>query len=375
MAAIAFHAPLKAPTHPVPSGDRAMARAILGALGRNPAGWRAALVSEFRSFEGRGDPERQAALAAAAADEARRLTATGAAAGWRAWVTYHCHYKAPDLIGPAVAARLGIPYLAIEATRARKRLGGPWDLFARHAEAACDAAATILWLTARDRVALAAARPARQRLVRLRPFLDRDSVGAPAPLRGAGPPRLIAVGMMRAGDKLASYAAMAAALARARCDWRLEIAGDGPAAAGVAALFAPFGARVRRLGQLDPVALEAAYARADLMVWPGVNEAYGIVYLEAQAAGLPVVAENRPGVRDVVRAGGLLVPAGDATALAAAIDRLAGDDAVRRALGAAGRAQVAAEHLRPAAAARLWREVARAVARTAGAPAGRGAAR
>jgi len=39
------------------------------------------------------------------------------------------------------------------------------------------------------------------------------------------------------------------------------------------------------------------------MLWPGVNEAFGMVYLEAQAAGIPVAAQDRPGVRDVLAPG------------------------------------------------------------------------
>ncbi|WP_345772369.1 glycosyltransferase [Azospirillum baldaniorum] len=100
------------------------------------------------------------------------------------------------------------------------------------------------------------------------------------------------------------------------------------------------------LGQQDSDALAALYAAADLMVWPAVNEAYGMALLEAQAAGLPVVAGRTGGVPDVVRDGvtGLLPPVGDAEAFAAAIRALLDDPGRRRRFGEAARRIAEAEH-------------------------------
>ena len=110
-------------------------------------------------------------------------------------------------------------------------------------------------------------------------------------------------------------------------------------------MFAAFGDRVFFAGELPPDALPAVYAQTDLFVWPGVNEAYGLVYLEAQAMGAPVLAEDRPGVRDVVRTGGRRVTPDDPAAFAAAIDALAAAPEELAELGAAGAAQVASDHL------------------------------
>lgn len=360
MTPLAFYAPLKPPDHPVPSGDRAMARALMHAL--QGLGAEVIVASRLRSRDGSGDPATQRAIAAEAAQEVARLIPQGRAAGWRGWVSYHNYYKAPDLIGPQVSAALGIPYLLIEATRARKRLTGPWADFARAAEAACDAARVIFHVTARDAETLQRDAPAGQELLALPPFLDRTDL---PPLTTGAPGAMLSVGMMRPGDKAASYALIAETLARLPAGgWRLEIAGDGVARAEIARLMAPFGAAVRCLGALEPPALELAYGRASLLFWPGVNEAFGMSYLEAQAAGLAVVAQDRPGLRDVL-APGIAHPPPDAgtEALAARLATLLADPARCRAEGLAGRSHVAAAHLRPAAQSRL-----RAGLRAAGVP-------
>lgn len=341
---LAYYAPLKPPDHPVPSGDRTMARNLMAAL--EGAGADLTLASRLRSRDGAGDAKVQRRLMAEATAALPGLIATGRSEGWQAWVTYHSYYKAPDLLGPPVADALNIPYLQIEATRARKRLGGPWDLFAQSAEAACDAAQTIFYLTERDGEALHRDAPDGQELVHLKPFLARN--GLPTPAATNGP--MLAVGMMRAGDKMGSYEIIAKTLPLVTTpDWQLHIAGDGSARANVEALMAPFGNRVTFLGELGPEDLAAAYTNAALLFWPGVNEAFGLAYLEAQGAGLPVVAQDRPGVRDVLAPGHY--PAVDAgpEALATALDRLLADPALRACEGTAARAYVEANHLISAA--------------------------
>jgi glycosyltransferase involved in cell wall biosynthesis len=119
-------------------------------------------------------------------------------------------------------------------------------------------------------------------------------------------------------------------------------------------MFAPFRDRVTFAGRIDARPdLHALYAEADLLAWPGVNEAFGMVYLEAQAMGRVVVAEDRPGVRDVVAPSGRLVPPGDAAAFAAALRLFAQDRAAMAAAGAAARTHMLAHHGIEAAAARI----------------------
>jgi glycosyltransferase involved in cell wall biosynthesis len=102
-------------------------------------------------------------------------------------------------------------------------------------------------------------------------------------------------------------------------------------------------------------------ARADAFVLPSMNENLPLALLEAMAAGLPCIATDVGGVREVLGDAGLLIPPGDVVALRAAMERLVADPELAARLGAAGRQRVrerftlarcASEHLR------LWSEIA-----------------
>jgi glycosyltransferase involved in cell wall biosynthesis len=356
---IAFYAPLKPADHPVPSGDRRLARLFIDALRR--AGHDPFVVSRLRSFDSTGDERRQARLGAIGARAAERLLHR-----WRRspnaapelWFTYHLYYKAPDWLGPDISAALGIPYVVAEASSAPKRAGGIWAFGHGAVERALRRADLVLALNPADRECVVPLLRDPQRWVALPPFLD----ARPYAVRGervhqpAVPPRLIAVAMMRPGDKLASYQLLGDALGRLLdLDWSLDIVGDGDASGAVAAALAPLGRRVTYRGALDDAAVGAALAEADLFVWPAINEAFGMALLEAQASGLPVVAGASGGVGGIVASGetGLLVPPGDAAAFAAAVRRLIARPDLRIAMGAAARAKVARDHDLPAAASRL----------------------
>ena len=349
---IAFFAPLKSPRHPVPSGDRELARNLMQMIAVGPAGGQlpvqVTLASQLRLYEGKGSAAKQQDLWAKAELEVARLMAELPPVSL--WVTYHNYYKAPDLIGPRIAKARKIPYVQIESTRASKRLDGPWARFAEAAHEAADAADAIFYLTEKDRQALVRDRRQGQSVTRLPPFLPMDHLPDASPLTGP----MLSVGMMREGDKLASYRLIAQALAQVSGDWRLDIAGDGTARPEVEALMAPFGSRVRFLGQCTSDELARHYGAASLFLWPGVNEAFGMVYLEAQSHGLPIVAQDRPGLRDVLAPGSHPAPELGAKALAARIETLLGDPFERITEAQAARDHVAAQHLRASASAAFW---------------------
>jgi glycosyltransferase involved in cell wall biosynthesis len=336
-----------------------MARLLMKAL--RQAGFAPHVASELRTLDKAGDRQTQEDLKHQSLETASRLIGhyrKGPQAQRPCvWFTYHVYYKAPDWIGPRVADALGIPYAVAEGSRAAKRARGPWSLGHEGAEAALDRADAVFVMTAHDRPSLEAARPPRQRLIDLPPFLDAGEWPEPSPAPHGDGPRLLTVAMMRHGDKLASYRILAAALAELRhLPWTLDIVGDGEGRAEVEGLFEPFGGRVRLHGQVGTRAgLKAFYEGADLFVWPAVNEAYGMVLLEAQMFGCPVVAGAYGGVPSVVKDAetGLLTLPGDAAAFARAIHALLEDSERRKRLGAAARRFIAGERGLDGAALRL----------------------
>lgn len=331
---VAFYAPLKAPDHPVPSGDRQIARLLLKALSH--AGLNPVVASPLRLFEDMGDAAARGHLEAQAASEAQRLLN---GPKFTAWVTYHHYHKAPDFLGEAVTTAMGIPYILIEASLNPKHHHTPWGQAAARIIGRADA---VLQFNPKDIAGVA-------------PFLRAGVVQTPLPLfldtalypKTATPGaegRLIAVGMLREGDKLASYRVLAQALATVRAPWTLTIVGDGAAREQVQALFSPH--KVQFAGQVAPEAIPELLQRHDLFVWPAVNEALGVSLLEASAAGLPVLAGFSPGVATIIEDGvtGVLVPQNDPEAFAAALQELLDNPMRLASLGAAGRAKVQQEH-------------------------------
>jgi glycosyltransferase involved in cell wall biosynthesis len=112
---------------------------------------------------------------------------------------------------------------------------------------------------------------------------------------------------------------------------------------------APLG--VAFLGFVPLEELPALLAQATVFALPTLSEPFGIAFLDAMACGVPCVGTRIEAVPEIVRDGvtGLLVPPGEPEALAAALERLLGDPAGARAMGARGRAWVSAGA--------LWRHV------------------
>jgi glycosyltransferase involved in cell wall biosynthesis len=155
------------------------------------------------------------------------------------------------------------------------------------------------------------------------------------------------------------------ALAEGFPDVRYVIAGSGADAGRLAQIAREAGLsdRVVFVGEFDDAELPALYSAADIFVLPAREErernqieGFGIVYCEAAAASLPVVAGASGGVADAVRAGesALLVPPTDVAAVTAALETLLGDADLRVRMGAAGRRAVVEYFNWPRAARDAW---------------------
>jgi glycosyltransferase involved in cell wall biosynthesis len=170
-----------------------------------------------------------------------------------------------------------------------------------------------------------------------------------APMRPGAPFTVLFVGRL-VERKGVSHLIDAMSLLSAERQARLVIVGDGPERGRIEQQVRERGLDrcVVLRGQVSQEALQDAYAAADAFVLPAIvdrrgdTEGLGVVLLEAMNHRVPVVASRIGGITDIVADGvsGLLVPPGDATALAAAVERLARDPELARRLGDAGYARL-----------------------------------
>ena len=133
-------------------------------------------------------------------------------------------------------------------------------------------------------------------------------------------------------------------------DFKLAVAGDGP---GLEGLRADLPGRVHHAGLLPKDELWGFYAALDCLAVPSLTtprwkEQLGGTLLDGLAMGVPVVASASGGLPDAAGEAGMLVPEGDAAALAGALGRLREDEALRERLSLAGRERFRREFAIPA---------------------------
>ena len=168
----------------------------------------------------------------------------------------------------------------------------------------------------------------------------------PAAHAGNGAVRLVTVAHLVARKR---HAVVLRALALLDPPRRPEylVIGDGPCRDGLERLATELGVadRVRFVGQLPNAEAVAQAATCDVFVMPGVEEPFGVAYVEAMAAGLPAIGSRGEGGPEDIAAAGpgmILVEPDDPAGLAAALARITADRAELARLGAAARETVAA---------------------------------
>ena len=376
---IALYTPTDRPVQATGWGGPTLVRLLARAL--EAAGHQVLAPSEFRSDAGGEKGRRQAAPERRAVRHATRLVRTyrdlPSTARPEAWLTCHLHHTAPDLIGPVVAETLGIPYLLAGATYAKAQAGGAHAHGLSFAARAIARARAVLSFTDEDEESVRPLIASTARLYRLAPFLDpapyraadrdaaRQALADALPLDPARP-WLLAAAPMRPGAALASWRLLGRSLGLiADPPWQLVAVGDGEARTLVEEALAPIGSgRVVFAGDWADESLPAVYAACDLYAWPAYREALCMALLEAQAAGLPVVAQDWPGAAAIVadRETGLVTPRNDDVAFAGAVVELSTDAERRRAMGAAAAARICDRHGLETAAATLQRALDAALA-------------
>ena len=160
--------------------------------------------------------------------------------------------------------------------------------------------------------------------------LGADLPAASRPPRPEGPRALVTVGHLIARKRHADVVRALAVLSQKHPALRYAIVGEGPERVALEGLAARLGvaARVDFHGQLPPDGAVAHSQRSTLFVMPSTEEAFGVAYVEAMAAGVPAVGSaGEPGPEEIAACGGgiELVPAGDPTALAGLLGTLLSD--------------------------------------------------
>lgn len=354
---IAFYAPFKPLDHDNPSGDRFIGRSIVRFL--ESRGHTVEVYSRLRARWIYWKPWLWPVLARDFLAGIRRCEQRMP----DLWLTYHCYYKAPDLLGPWVSRVLGIPYVifqGIYSTRPRRRIRTAPGFYLNRA--ALEQAVHVFTNRQEDLANLRRLLP-ESRVSYVRPGIHvREFVPAEAaescPDQGPEPdqgprrrrPVIGSAAMFRDDVKARGLAWLIQCCGRLlndRIEFHLVIAGSGPMEPwlrSMAEIHAP--GHVTFAGRIPGSGMERFYRSCDLFAFPGIRESLGMVFLEAQACGLPVVAFDNGGIPEVVEANvtGFLVPMYDAGAFAGRLRELISSPDQCRAMGLAARARVETLH-------------------------------
>jgi glycosyltransferase involved in cell wall biosynthesis len=275
------------------------------------------------------------------------------------WLTYHAYYKSPDLIGPWVCRRLAIPYVifqGIYSTRRRNSIKTlPGYVLNRQALMQAD---HVFSNRKEDIINLRRLIPG-DRLTYIAPGIDPKAFTFDAGARGElrrswniseNSPVVLSAAMFRPGVKtegLIWTIKACAGLFRQGKPVQLVIAGDGKERKTLQALAdSLLSGNVRFVGKIPRDRMYRFYSAGDIFAFPGIRETLGMVYLEAQACGLPVVAFDNGGIPEVIRdrITGFLTPLYDKRAFTDAMTRILNDAALRRQMGEAARRHVRTAH-------------------------------
>ncbi len=348
---ITFYMPLKPPGHKNPSGDLIIGRELSDFLGRRH---RVELASSLRSrwiYWKPWDLLR-------AARERQRIHSSLRRVPADLWLTYHSYYKAPDLLGPACCDALHLPYVifqGIYSTKRRRSLATlPGFLLNRKALKAAQLVCTNKKRDQKNLLRLLPHERVRYIAPGLQPDLFAFDEQARRELRkqwrAEARAVVLATAMLRPGVKSAGIRQVidsCSELNRSGQNLLLVVIGDGKNRAILEReAREKLGSDCLFLGRIARADLYRYYSGADLFAFPGIEESLGMVYLEAQSTGLPVVAFSDWGAAEAVidERTGLLTPASQRQLFTSAIQRLLSNRELRLTMGEAAREHIRQHH-------------------------------
>ncbi|MCF6247777.1 MAG: glycosyltransferase family 4 protein [Desulfobacula sp.] len=264
------------------------------------------------------------------------------------WLTYHTYYKAPDLIGPWICKLLKIKYVifqGIYSTKRKRKLKTILGFYLNRA--ALNSAAHVFTNKSSD-------------LENLRRIISPDSLTYIKP--GIHPnlfkkddhmgerqkrkwgirkdcPIILTAGMFRDDVKtkgLSWLIKCCGMLVKKKTDFHLVIAGGGKMEKELKTLaHSHIPGQHTFVGKLSREEMPGFYSSGDLFAFPGIRESLGMVYLEAQACSLPVVAFNNGGIPEVVedKKTGFLLPVYDCKCFSDTLEILLNNSETCRRMG------------------------------------------
>jgi len=349
---ISFYTPFKPLDHANPSGDLMIAKGLYDYLERCDHSLR--IMSTFRSRWVFWKPWLWLRLIRDVRRMMRRLTKNGI----DLWFTYHSYYKAPDLMGPLVSRRFKIPYVIFQGifSTKRKKDWKTWPGFVLNRKALC--AANHVFTNKRvDLDNISRLLPS-QRITYITPGINPKDFSFDAAARDelktfwdvGDEPVVLSAAMFRPDVKTEGLSLVIRAcgrLYRKGLRFFLVIAGDGREKNRLLSLAREqLPNRVKFIGKIPRRDMYRFYSAGDIFAFPGIKESLGMVFLEAQSCGIPVVAFNNGGIPEVVQDGrtGLLVPLHDFHRFADAIEFLLTKKDIRKKMGQAAQGHVRNNH-------------------------------
>jgi glycosyltransferase involved in cell wall biosynthesis len=274
------------------------------------------------------------------------------------WLTYHTYYKAPDLLGPAVCQETKLPYVIFQGIYSTKRKRDMRTLpgYVLNKKALC--ASQHLFTNRREDLTNLERILPQNRLTYLTPGIFPEDFRFDVEVRGEyrrlwdvrNEPVILAAAMFRPGVKARGLAWVIRAcgkLLRQGRRFQLVIVGDGEEKVRLHRLAAEdLPGKVRFMGKVPRNEMYRIYSACDIFAFPGIRESLGMVFLEAQSCGLPVVAFANGGIPEVVkdRTTGFLVPPFALDPFVQAIESLLADENLRHKMGQAARSYVRQNH-------------------------------
>ena len=349
---ISFYAPCKPLGHPNPSGDVVIAKGLYRYL--ESMGFHLRPVSSLRSRWIFWKPWLWPLVLKEIKRGVRKIDTNRT----DVWLTYHSYYKAPDVLGPWICRRNRLPYVIFQgvySTKRRKKLK-TFPGFVLN-KIALSRARHVFTNKQVDLYNLKRMLPSR-RITYVPPGIYPEDFGFDADARSElrknwqveEEPVILSTAMFRPGVKTLGLTYVIHAcgeLYRRGRRLKLIIAGDGKEKSRLQRLADErlFG-RVHFVGEISRSQMYRYYSAGDIFVFPGIGESLGMVFLEAQSCGLPIVAFENGGIPEVVKHGktGLLVPLYAFDDFTQAMERLLDDRNLRRKMGLAAESYVRRDH-------------------------------